>query len=45
MARTNSTMLPLGTAAPDFALPDVVSGNTVTLADYKNSSALLVAFL
>ena len=45
MARTNSTMLPLGTAAPDFALPDVVSGNTVTLADFKNSSALLVAFL
>ena len=45
MARTNSTMLPLGTAAPDFALPDVVSGNTVTLADFKNSSALLVVFL
>ncbi len=45
MARTNSTMLPLGTAAPDFALPDVVSGKTVTLADFKSSSALLVAFL
>ena len=38
-------MLPLGTAAPDFALPDVVSGKTVALADFKNSSALLVAFL
>lgn len=38
-------MLPLGTAAPDFALPDLVSGKTVTLADFKNSSALLVAFL
>jgi peroxiredoxin len=45
MARTNSTMLPLGTAAPDFALPDVVTGKTVALADFKNSSALLVAFL
>ena len=38
-------MLPLGTAAPDFALPDVVSGKTVALADFKNSSALLVTFL
>ncbi len=45
MARTNSTMLPLGTAAPDFALPDVVSENTVALTDFKKSSALLVAFL
>ena len=45
MARTNSTMLPLGTAAPDFALPDVVSEKTVALSDFKNSSALLVAFL
>ena len=38
-------MLPLGTAAPDFALPDVVSGKIVALAGFKNSSALLVAFL
>ena len=45
MARTNSTMLPLGTRAPDFALPDVVSGKSISLADFKNSSALLVAFL
>ena len=35
MARTNSTMLPLGTSAPDFALQDVVSGRTVALADFK----------
>lgn len=45
MARTNSTMLPLGTVAPDFALPDVVSGKTVALADFKNFPALLVVFL
>ena len=45
MARTNSTMMPLGMCAPDFALPDTVSGKTVALADFKNSPALLVAFL
>ena len=45
MARTNSTMLPLGTSAPNFALPDAVTGKTVSLADFKNSSALLVAFI
>ena len=45
MARTNSTMLPLGTAAPDFMLPDTVTGKTVSLRDFKSSSALLVMFL
>ena len=30
MARTASTMLALGTTAPDFSLPDVVSGKTIT---------------
>ena len=38
-------MLPLGTTAPDFALPDVTSGKIVSLADFNNSPALLVAFL
>ena len=45
MARTNSTMMPLGTNAPDFVLPDTVSGKTISLADFKNSPALLVAFI
>src|SRR3954468_3882456 len=45
MARTPSTMLPLGTPAPQFALPDVVSGKTVSLNDFENSSALLVMFI
>jgi peroxiredoxin len=45
MARTNSTMLPLGTLAPDFALPDAVNGKIVSRADFKKSPALLVAFL
>ncbi len=38
-------MMPLGTDALDFVLPDAVSGKTVSLADFKNSPALLVAFL
>ena len=45
MAQTLSTMLPLGTTAPDFALPDTVSGKTVSLADFKDAPALLVMFL
>ncbi|AFY45786.1 thioredoxin family protein [Nostoc sp. PCC 7107] len=45
MAKTFSTMLPLGTLAPDFHLPDVVSGKTTSLADFANKKALLVIFL
>ena len=45
MALTASTMLPLGTSAPDFHLPDVVSGNTVSLATFAGKSALLVIFI
>src|SRR5882724_932161 len=44
MALTPSTMLPLGTSAPDFRLPDV-SGNTVSLADFKGAPVLLVIFM
>lgn len=45
MALTPSTMLPLGTPAPDFSLPDTVSGKTMTLADFVDGKALLVAFI
>lgn len=45
MALTSSTMLPLATKAPDFALPEVVSGKTIHLADYKDKKALLVMFI
>jgi peroxiredoxin len=45
MARTASTMLALGTPAPDFQLPDVVSGETLSLATFAGKSALLVIFL
>ena len=37
-------MLPLGTKAPDFKLPDT-AGKMVTLADFKNAPALLVLFI
>lgn len=37
-------MLPLGTAAPDFKLPDT-NGKTVSLADFKDKAALLVIFM
>jgi peroxiredoxin len=45
MARTESTMLALGTPAPDFQLPDVVSGKTVKLKDFIGKKALLVMFI
>jgi peroxiredoxin len=44
MALTPSTMLPLGTAAPDFRLPDT-NGKTIALADFKGQPALLVIFM
>lgn len=45
MTVTPSTMLPLGTKAPEFALPDVVSGKTISLKDFANRKALLVMFI
>lgn len=44
MALTPSTMLPLGTTAPDFRLPDT-NGKIVSLADFNNAPALLVLFI
>lgn len=44
MAATPSTMLPLGTAAPDFALPDT-DGRTVRRDDFADAPALLVMFI
>jgi len=44
MSLTPSTMLPLGTTAPDFKLPDT-NGKTVALADFKDKPALLVLFI
>ncbi len=44
MAVTPSTMLELGTQAPDFALPDT-SGNIVARDDFSQAPALLVVFM
>jgi peroxiredoxin len=44
MVMTASEMLPLGTSAPDFSLPDA-RGNTVSLADFEGVPALLVIFM
>lgn len=45
MAQTESTMLELGTAAPAFQLPDVVSGKTIDLDSFAGKKALLVMFI
>ncbi len=44
MVRTLSTMLPLGTQAPDFSLPDT-EGKIVSIRDYQSVQGLLVVFL
>jgi len=44
VVKTLSTMLELGTVAPDFSLPDVVSGKLVSLGDFS-SKGLLVMFI
>lgn len=44
MAMTASTMLPLGTKAPSFSLPDV-SGRMFSLDDAKGAKAVLVMFI
>jgi peroxiredoxin len=45
MARTASTMLALGTQAPDFKLLDVATGEMRTLASFEKKTALLVMFI
>ena len=45
MAATTSTMLALGTMAPAFSLPDVVSGRTISLTSFQDTQALLVMFI
>jgi peroxiredoxin len=44
MSLTPSTMLPLGTAAPDFRLPDA-DGKMFALTDGKNAPATAVFFI
>ncbi|HTA41139.1 MAG TPA: thioredoxin family protein [Bryobacteraceae bacterium] len=45
MAATPSTMLELGTLAPSFALPDVVSKKTLSLDSFAGKKGLLVMFI
>ena len=44
MVATASTMLPLGSSAPDFRLPDP-DGKWVSLGDFKEAPGLLVMFI
>lgn len=44
MPKTASTMLALGTIAPAFDLPDVVTGKTISLDELSSAKALLVIF-
>jgi peroxiredoxin len=45
MARTESTMLTLGTQAPSFSLPDVSTGKIVTTGEPGENAAFLAIFL
>jgi peroxiredoxin len=45
MVATNSTMLPLGTSAPDFALRDATTGTSVSLSDFEDKPVVLVMFI
>jgi peroxiredoxin len=45
MAFTESNMLPIGTTAPSFFLPDTVSGQTLTYEDVKGKMGTVVLFL
>ncbi|MEP2023241.1 MAG: thioredoxin family protein [Reichenbachiella sp.] len=45
MAKTESTMMPLGTTAPAFSLPDTVSGNTKSFSDIKSDKGTVVMFI
>lgn len=45
MAATPSTMIALGTQAPDFTLPDTVSGQIMSLEELKSEKATVVMFI
>lgn len=45
MARTPSNMIPLGTLAPDFQLPDTVSGETLGLQEIKGDKGTVIMFI
>lgn len=45
MAITPSAMISLGTKAPDFILPDTVSGKNISLNDLKSEKATVIMFI
>ena len=45
MALAESNMLPLGTQAPTFTLPDTVSGKNLSLTDIKSDKATVMMFI
>jgi peroxiredoxin len=45
MARTPSVMTPLGKKAPDFTLPDTVSGKELSLQALKGKTATVIMFI
>lgn len=45
MAKTPSTMLPLGTMAPGFSLDDVMSGKKITLNDSSQAKGYVMMFI
>ncbi|MEM7562572.1 MAG: thioredoxin family protein [Pseudomonadota bacterium] len=42
MAQTPSTMLPLGTRAPEFSLPEPSSGKTISLSEFTGKHLLVI---
>jgi thiol-disulfide isomerase/thioredoxin len=45
MAATPSTMLPLGTPAPDFTLPDTTTNKPITLSTLSTDRPVLIMFI
>ena len=45
MSLTPSNMIPLGTIAPDFTLPDTVSGKLLSLSELKSDKATVILFI
>ena len=45
MVKTASSMIPLGTVAPDFTLKDTLSGEIKTLAELQSDVATVIMFI
>jgi len=45
MVQTLSNMMPLGTVAPEFTLPDTVSGKQLSLQDLRGEHATVIMFI